>query len=66
MIEDKEFKDIPIKTMFLWSGLYIVKTKPDFGEYTPGKEFYFFKHEHVRVDDRCREYNKELADEAGK
>lgn len=66
MILELEFKDVKIGTMFLWGSLYIVKTKVDFGEYTPGKEFYFFRHDYVKIDDKCREYNEGLANDTGK
>jgi len=61
-----QFKDIKIGTMFYWSGIYIVKTKEDFGEYKPGHEFYFFAHETMLIDEHCKIYNEENKNETRK
>lgn len=66
MVTEISFKDVKIGTMFLWHSVYCVKTNKDFGEYSPGKEFFFHPPEIVIIDDRCKEYNEGLKYETGK
>lgn len=64
MISEMSFKDVKIGTMFLWASVYCVKVNKDFGEYSPGKEFFFHAPEIVKIDDKCIEYNEGLKHEA--